>query len=131
MKPLKIKSIEITDEYIPMFDVCNMKNERFVANGIVTHNSAADMTKIAAIKTNNDEILRNLDGRVIIPVHDELILQSPLRNARVVKDRFAHIMETAVDDKLKVDIKCDVTVSTNWYGEELDLDKELEGLSDD
>lgn len=128
---MKIKKITKTDKLVDMYDVCNTKNGRFVANGFVVHNSAAEMTKKSMIKVDNDERLNALDCQLIIPVHDELIVQAPLRNAREVKERFAHDMETAAIDKLTIPISCDVTVSFEWYGDELDLDKELEGLSDD
>lgn len=92
--------------------------------------SAADMSKKAMIKVNTDKKLRELGGQIVIPVHDELILHAPLRNARVVRDMFAHDMETAATDKLEIPIACDVTCSFNWYGPELDLDEELKGLVD-
>lgn len=93
--------------------------------------SASDMSKKAMIAVNTDDALKAIKGQVIIPVHDELILQAPLRNARVAKQLFAFDMEHAAEDRLTVPIKCDVTVAERWYGAELDLNKELEGLSDD
>lgn len=104
--------------------------QRQVINSRV-QGSASDMSKKAMIAVNNDTRLKELKGQVIIPVHDELILQSPLRNARIVKELFAYDMEHAAEDRLTVPIKCDVTTTFEWYGEELDLDKELEGLYDD
>lgn len=93
--------------------------------------SSADMSKLAMISVNTDDDIKLLKGQVIIPVHDELILQTPLRNARVVKELFRYDMEHAAEDRLTIPIKTDITVSSKWYGKELDLDKELEGLIDE
>ena len=42
-----VESVEITDEYIDMYDVCNTDGGYYVADGIITHNTAADVFKIA------------------------------------------------------------------------------------
>jgi len=92
--------------------------------------SAADMSKKAMVAVNTDDRLRSLGGKVIIPVHDELILQAPLRYSREVATRFANDMSHAADDKLTIPISCDVEISYEWYGQSLDLDEELAGLKD-
>lgn len=120
-----VDSTEITDEYVDMYDVCNTERGYYVANGFVTHNSAADMSKKALIKLDRDERLKALHAKPIIPIHDEVILSAPFRYAREVEKRFAYDMETAATDKLKLDISTDVTVTFNWYGKELDLDSDL------
>lgn len=120
-----VQSVEITDEFVDMYDVCNTERGYFVANGFVTHNSAADMSKKALIKLDRDERLKALHAKPIIPIHDEVILSAPFRYAREVEKRFAYDMETAATDKLKLDISTDVTVTFNWYGKELDLDSDL------
>jgi DNA polymerase-1 len=92
--------------------------------------SAADMTKKALIAINTSKELKELKGQVIVPVHDELILKAPLRYGRVVKDLFADLMSHAADDKLDIPIDCDVICSFEWYGDVIDFDKELIGLTD-
>lgn len=129
---MRVTNIEKTDKYIDMYDVLNTKNKRFVANNLILHNSAADMTKKALIAIENDAILNKLRGYAIIPVHDEIILHAPLRYARVVSDRFAHVMSHAADDVLKIPISCDVvTFEKGWNSEPMELDIELAGLSDE
>ena len=120
-----LTGFEITTEFVDMYDVCNTERGYFVANGVVTHNSAADMSKKALIKLDRDERLKALHAKPIIPIHDEVILSAPFRYAREVEKRFAYDMETAATDKLKLDISTDVTVTFNWYGKELDLDSDL------
>ena len=92
--------------------------------------SAADMSKLALIKIHNDEELIKRGVKIIIPVHDEILLETPLRYSRYVKERFAHDMETAAKPKLTIPVSCDVTSAERWYGDELDLDDALVGLPD-
>lgn len=127
---MKIKHIDRTNEFIDMYDVCNTEKGYFIANGIVTHNSAADMSKLALIKIRNDEELIKRQVKIIIPVHDEILIETPLRYAKYVKTRFANDMETAAKPRLTIPVKCDVVSSERWYGEEIDLNKVLEDLPD-
>lgn len=83
--------------------------------------SAADMSKKAMILVGNDERLKQLGFRLLIPVHDELIGECPIENAAECKERFSYLMSIAAEDKLTIPIKCDVTMSYEWYGEEIVL----------
>ena len=85
--------------------------------------SASDMTKKAMILVGNDERLKELGFRLLIPVHDELIAECPLRNAVECEKRFANLMSIAAKDKLEVPISCDVTVTKEWYGDEIELEE--------
>lgn len=87
--------------------------------------SAADMSKLACIKIRADEELKKRGVRTIIPVHDEILIETPLRYARFVKKRFAEDMETAAKPKLTIPISCDVTSAERWYGDELNLEEIL------
>ena len=92
--------------------------------------SAADMSKLALIKIRADEELNKRGVRTIIPVHDEILIETPLRYARYVKGRFANDMETAARPRLTIPISCDVVSAERWYGDELDIDVVLAGLDD-
>ena len=127
---MKVKKVEITNEYIDMYDVCNTNNGYFIANGLVTHNSAADMSKLALVKIYKDEELRKRGVKEIIPVHDEILIETPLRYANTVKKFFAYDMETAAKPVLTIPISCDVVASHEWYGEELDTNEVLGDLPD-
>ena len=81
------------------------------------------MTKKAMILIGNDERLKELGFQLLIPVHDELIAQCPLKNAKECKERFANLMSIAAKDRLEVPISCDVTLSKEWYGEEIELEE--------
>ena len=79
--------------------------------------SAADMSKLAMIKVGNDERLKELGFRLLIPVHDELIAECPEENMKECSERFAMLMSQAAESKLTIPIKCDVEVTRCWYGE--------------
>lgn len=85
--------------------------------------SAADMSKKAMILIGNDERLKELGFRLLIPVHDELIAECPIKNAVECKQRFAKLMSEAAKDRLEVPISCDVACSYQWYGEEIKLEE--------
>lgn len=82
--------------------------------------SAADLTKMAAVKIHKCERLKELGFRLLIPVHDEFIGECPEENAKECKELFAQCMcDAAVD--LGIPISCDVEVTKCWYGESLDI----------
>lgn len=75
--------------------------------------SAADIIKIAMIKVFNRLKKENMKTKLILQVHDELILDAPLEEAdkagRILKEE----MENAVS--LKVKLAADVHCGENWY----------------
>lgn len=83
--------------------------------------SAADMSKLAMISVGNDKRLKELGFRLLIPVHDELIGECPIENAKECAERFSMLMSKAAETRLKMPIKCDVSVSREWYGEEIEI----------
>ena len=101
--------------------------ERQIINSQV-QGSAADMSKMAMISILNDpELIKRL-VKIIIPIHDEIIIEVPLRFARYTKNRFAEDMKNAAKPKLTVPVSCDVVNSTHWTGAEIDLDELLGDL---
>ena len=83
--------------------------------------SAADMSKLAMILVGNDERLKELGFRLLIPVHDELIAECPEENVKECSERFAMLMAKAAESGLTIPIKCDVEITKAWYGESVDL----------
>ena len=79
--------------------------------------SAADMSKLAMILVGNDERLKELGFRLLVPVHDELIAECPEENVKECSERFAMLMSQAAESRLTIPIKCDVEVTKRWYGE--------------
>ena len=81
--------------------------------------SAADMSKLAMILGGNDERLKELGFRLLIPVHDELIAECPEENVKECSERFAMLMAKAAESGLTIPIKCDVEITKAWYGDSI------------
>lgn len=94
--------------------------ERQVVNARI-QGSAADMSKLAMILVGNDQRLKELGFRLLIPVHDELIGECPEENAKECAARFSQLMSEAAKSKLTVPISCDVEITRAWYGERVEL----------
>lgn len=84
--------------------------------------SAADMSKLAMIKLFQNERLRELGFRMLIPVHDEIIAECPKENTKEVVELFSKIMSEAPGDKFTIPISCDVEVSDRWYGKTVEFE---------
>ena len=72
---VKVVSVEITDEYVDMYDVCNTDCGYYVADGIVTHNTAADIYKLAVGRVFKRICKEGWLGKVLLTgfIHDELL----------------------------------------------------------
>lgn len=77
--------------------------------------SASTMSKKAMIKVFNDKELNDLDFKILIAVHDELIGECPAENAEAVADRLTEVMKHAADPDAKTPFKCDPTIEECWY----------------
>jgi DNA-directed DNA polymerase len=91
---LCVKTLEITDEEIDMYDIYNTDRGYFVADGVITHNSSADIFKIAVAR-NFSFIRRNkLFGKILITnmVHDEMLFEVDC-NCINVKKALAEIIK--------------------------------------
>lgn len=83
--------------------------------------SAADITKLAMIAINNDERMKELDFHLLIQVHDEVIGECPIENAKEAGERLSYLMRTAPTHLIKLPFKCDVDFTKNWYGESISI----------
>lgn len=79
--------------------------------------SAASMTKIAMIAIENDPVMKDIDFKLLIGVHDELIGECPEEFAEEGAERLTYLMKTCVPE-LGVPLKCDPTIERHWYEEE-------------
>lgn len=85
----------------------------------VIQGSAADLTKLAMLRLCNNEDWKRIGGRLLIPVHDELIVEVPYEfreeGARILKES----MEQA-GSFLPFKISCDIEETFRWYGLSVD-----------
>lgn len=84
-----------------------------VARNMPIQGTAADIIKIAMVRV--DERLRreNLKARLILQVHDELIVEAPVDESERVAALLREEMENAV--RLDVPLTADAAVGRTWY----------------
>ena len=75
--------------------------------------SAADIIKIAMVKVFNELRERKMKSRLILQVHDELIIEAHKDEAEDVKSLLRNLMESAIE--LKVPLKVDMEIGDSWY----------------
>lgn len=78
----------------------------------VIQGSAADIIKMAMLAVASDETLESLDARLILQIHDELVLEAPEATAREAGERLASLMTGVVE--LSVPLVADVGVGRDW-----------------
>lgn len=94
--------------------------ERQILNSRI-QGSAADQSKVTMIAISNDPLLKKLGFRLLLQIHDEMIGECPEENAKECAERFQYLMEHSFDAYMKIPSKCDVSITREWYGDELDI----------
>jgi DNA polymerase-1 len=75
--------------------------------------SAADIIKIAMVKLALYLKTNNLKSKILLQVHDELILEVPNEEEEIILQALKEIMEKAVE--LKVKLTVNVSKGESWY----------------
>ena len=75
--------------------------------------TAADIMKIAMIKVYNELKRQNLKAKIVLQVHDEMMIEAPLEEKEKVKQILKQNMESAA--KLKVPLVAEISEATTWY----------------
>lgn len=75
--------------------------------------SASDIIKLAMLRVHKTLIDNNLKSKLILQVHDELILEVPEDEVDLVKKLLKDCMENAIE--LKVPLTVNVAEGYNWY----------------
>lgn len=102
--------------YLPELTASNGMTRAFgerVARNAPIQGTAADIIKIAMIKVDKRLTKENLEARLILQVHDELIVECPAHETMVVAMILQEEMEKAV--KLSVPLVADSAVGENWF----------------
>ncbi len=102
--------------YIPEINVSNKMTRAFgerVAMNSPIQGSAADIIKLAMINTARALREEGLDAKLILQVHDELIIDSSRKDAEAVKELLVREMERAA--MLSVPLSAEVSVGESWY----------------
>lgn len=80
--------------------------------------SAADIIKLAMIAVENDPEMRGLGARLLLQIHDELLLEAPQADAKTAALRLAWLMSSVTPgpSALSVPLLVDWGVGPSWAG---------------
>ncbi|NCB31143.1 MAG: DNA polymerase I, partial [Clostridia bacterium] len=84
-----------------------------VAMNMPIQGTAADIIKLAMVRVQNAIKEEGLKAKLILQIHDELILDTPKEEAERVKPLLAACMEKAME--LSVPLVADVREGHSWY----------------
>lgn len=105
--------------YIP--DISSANNQlrsqaRRQAINARVQGSAADIIKMAMLAISHDAELHGLGARLLLQIHDELVMEVPENTARRAGERMARLMATAAPsgEGMRVPLAVDWGVGENW-----------------
>ncbi|MDD3766809.1 MAG: DNA polymerase I [Eubacteriales bacterium] len=102
--------------YLPELQTGNFitrsHGERMALNTPI-QGTAADIIKVAMVRVHRRLKSEGLKSKLILTVHDELIVEAPKSEVETVKDILKSEMESALE--LSVPLKVDISVGKTWY----------------
>ena len=102
--------------YVPELNSKNYMVRQFgnrVAMNTPIQGTAADIMKIAMIHVNEELKKRGLKAKIILQVHDEMMIEAPESEKKEVKDIMKKEMESAI--QLKIPLVAEISEAKNWY----------------
>ena len=102
--------------YIPELKSRNFNVRSFgerIAMNTPIQGSAADIIKIAMVRVHKELTKRNLKSKLILQVHDELIIETFKDEEDEVKEIMKDVMENAI--KLSIPLKVEISTGENWH----------------
>jgi DNA polymerase-1 len=102
--------------YVPEITSSNFNIRSFgerIAMNMPIQGTAADIIKMAMVKVHQELKNRNLSSKLILQVHDELIIEAKNEEVEEVKELLRCCMEDAIALNVKLD--ADIHTGENWY----------------
>ena len=102
--------------YIPELKSNNYMVRQFgnrVAMNTPIQGTAADIMKIAMVNLQKELEDKKMKTRIVLQVHDELILEAKMEEKEEAKRLLKQCMESAIT--LSVPLEVEVSEATNWY----------------
>lgn len=102
--------------YIPELKSNNYMVRQFGSRAAMNtpiQGTAADIMKIAMIDVFRELKNRDMKSKIVLQVHDEMMIEAPLEEVEDVKEILQKCMENAC--KLNVPLIAEVSEATNWY----------------
>jgi len=101
--------------YIPELKDRNFNIRAFgerTAQNSPIQGSAADLIKVAMIRTHNELRARRMKSKMLLQVHDELVFEAEPGELDMLKDLVTAAMTTAVS--IRVPLVVDIGIGNNW-----------------
>lgn len=101
---------------VPELTASNYMQRQFgerVAMNAPIQGSAADIMKIAMIRAEKAFSQAGLAARIVVQVHDELLVETPAEEVETVRALLSDAMEHAAE--MAVDLKVDIGTGADWY----------------
>jgi DNA polymerase-1 len=102
--------------YIPELKSNNYMVRQFgarVAMNTPIQGTAADIMKIAMIRVLKEIKARELKSKIVLQVHDEMMIEAPEDEKEEIRKIMKDCMENAIE--LKVPLIADISEAKNWY----------------
>ena len=102
--------------YIPELKSNNYMVRQFGSRAAMNtpiQGTAADIMKIAMIKVHQEIKKRNLKSKIVLQVHDEMMIEAPEEEKEEIKEILKKSMESAIT--LQVPLIADISEAKNWY----------------
>lgn len=102
--------------YIPELQSSNYMVRQFgtrAAMNMPIQGTAADIMKIAMQSVQKKLEEKNIDAKIVLQVHDELILEAKIEQKEEAKQILKSSMENAIE--LTVPLEVEVSEANNWY----------------
>ena len=102
--------------YVPEIKSNNFNVRQFgerVAMNAPIQGTAADIIKIAMVKVGSELEKNNFKAKLILQVHDELVIEAPNEEVEEVEKLLVTCMEDVI--KLKLPLKAEAQIGKNWY----------------
>lgn len=102
--------------YIPELKSNNYMVRQFGSRAAMNtpiQGTAADIMKIAMIKVQQEIQKRGLQSKIVLQVHDEMMIEAVEEEKEEIKDMMKQCMESAID--LQVPLIADIAEAKNWY----------------
>ncbi|MEI6132363.1 MAG: DNA polymerase I [Bacillota bacterium] len=102
--------------YIPELAASNFNVRSFgerVAMNAPIQGSAADIMKIAMVKVYDELKIKGMKAKLILQVHDEILVEAPREEAELVAEIIDRCMESAAD--LSIPLRAEAKWGYSWY----------------
>ena len=102
--------------YIPELKSNNYMVRQFGSRAAMNtpiQGTAADIMKIAMIRVYKEIKERGLQSKIVLQVHDEMMIEAPIEEKEEIKNIMKECMETAIN--MQVPLIVDISEANNWY----------------